>query len=73
MATMAVLGKINDLLLLSGIGQEETILLLASWLSEFLRMREVLFLERQMSTLPCWEGHKYTKGKAEAASGINEY
>jgi Xaa-Pro aminopeptidase len=59
----------NDLFYLSGIDQEETILLLApdcpnpAW-------REVLFLRETNEHIAVWEGHKYTKEEAYAASGI---
>jgi len=59
----------NDLFYLSGIDQEETILLLApdcpnpAW-------REVLFLRETNDHIAVWEGHKYTKEEAHAASGI---
>lgn len=59
----------NDLFYLSGIDQEETILLLApdcpnpAW-------REVLFLRETNAHIAVWEGHKYTKEEAHAASGI---
>ena len=59
----------NDLFYLCGIDQEETILLLApdcpnpAW-------REVLFLRETNDHIAVWEGHKYTKEEAHAASGI---
>ncbi|TFV93254.1 aminopeptidase P family protein [Algoriphagus kandeliae] len=59
----------NDLFYLCGIDQEETILLIApdcpnpAW-------REVLFLRETNEHIAIWEGHKYTKEEAEAASGI---
>lgn len=59
----------NDLFYLSGIDQEETILLLApdcpnpAW-------REVLFLRETNAHIAVWEGRKYTKEEAHAASGI---
>lgn len=59
----------NDLFYLCGIDQEETILLVApdcpnpAW-------REVLFLRETNEHIAVWEGHKYTKEEAEAASGI---
>lgn len=59
----------NDLFYLCGIDQEETILLIApdcpnpAW-------REVLFLRETNEHIAVWEGHKYTKEEAEAASGI---
>lgn len=59
----------NDLFYLTGIDQEETILLIApdcpnpAW-------REVLFLRETNEHIAVWEGHKYTKEEAKAASGI---
>jgi Xaa-Pro aminopeptidase len=59
----------NDLFYLCGIDQEETVLLLApdcpnpAW-------REVLFLRETNAHIAVWEGHKYTKEEAFAASGI---
>ncbi len=59
----------NDLLYLSGIDQEETILLLAPD-CPVPAMREVLFLRETNEHIAVWEGHKYTKEEAEEASGI---
>jgi Xaa-Pro aminopeptidase len=59
----------NDLLYLSGIDQEETILLLAPGCS-VPALREVLFLRETNEHIAVWEGHKYTKEEAEVASGI---
>jgi len=59
----------NDLLYLTGIDQEETVLLLAPD-SPIPAMREVLFLKETNELIPIWEGHKYTKEEAENASGI---
>jgi Xaa-Pro aminopeptidase len=59
----------NDLFYLSGIDQEETILLLAPDCPNP-AMREVLFLRETNELIAVWEGHKYTKEEAEAASGI---
>ncbi|MDI1325024.1 MAG: aminopeptidase P family protein [Algoriphagus sp.] len=59
----------NDLFYLTGIDQEETILLLAPDCPNP-AMREVLFLRETSELIVIWEGHKYTKEEAEAASGI---
>lgn len=59
----------NDLFYLCGIDQEETILLLAPDCPNP-AMREVLFLRETNELIAVWEGHKYTKAEAEAASGI---
>ncbi|MBN7815141.1 aminopeptidase P family protein [Algoriphagus pacificus] len=59
----------NDLFYLSGIDQEETILLIAPDCPNP-AMREVLFLRETSELIAIWEGHKYTKEEAEAASGI---
>lgn len=58
-----------DLYYLSGINQEETILLLApNALEESLR--EVLFVREPNEHLAIWEGHKLTKEQVQAASGV---
>lgn len=59
----------NDLFYLCGIDQEETILLIAPDCPNP-AMREVLFLRETSELIAIWEGHKYTKEEAEAASGI---
>jgi Xaa-Pro aminopeptidase len=59
----------SDLLWLSGIDQEQTILVLAPNhpLPEY---REALFLRKTNEHIAVWEGHKYTKDEAREASGI---
>jgi len=59
----------SDLLWLSGIDQEQTILVICPNhpLPEY---REVLFLRKTNDHIAVWEGHKYTKDEARAASGI---
>jgi Xaa-Pro aminopeptidase len=59
----------SDLLYLSGIDQEQTILVIAPDcpVTEY---REVLFLRKTNDTIAVWEGHKYTKDEARDASGI---
>ena len=59
----------SDLLWLSGIDQEQSILVLAPNhpLPEY---REVLFLRKTNEHIAVWEGHKYTKEEAREVSGI---
>jgi len=59
----------NDIFYLSGIDQEETILLLAPDcpVEDY---REVLFLRETNEHIAVWEGHKYTKEEAFETSGI---
>jgi len=59
----------SDLLWMSGIDQEQTILVICPQhpLAEY---REVLFLRKTNEHIAIWEGHKYTKEEARAASGI---
>ena len=59
----------SDLFYLSGIDQEETILLLAPGHpnTEF---REILFVKETSEQIAIWEGQKLTKEKASGASGI---
>lgn len=59
----------NDLFYLSGIDQEESILLIAPDCPNP-SMREVLFLRETNEHIAIWEGHKYTKSEAQEASGI---
>jgi len=58
-----------DLFYLSGIDQEQTILLLYPDCPNPL-YRQVLFLRQTNEYIKVWEGHKYTKERARAASGI---
>ena len=58
-----------DLFYLTGIGQEETILVLAPDAFDE-KLREVLFLREPDETLEIWHGHKLTKDEAQAISGI---
>ena len=61
----------SDLFYLSGIEQEESILLIApDALDE--KMREVLFVREPSAHLKTWEGHKHPKDEAQAISGIRE-
>lgn len=58
-----------DLFYLSGIDQEQSILLLFPNCPNPL-YREVLFLRQTNYYIKVWEGHKYTKEQARATSGI---
>ncbi|MVN21283.1 aminopeptidase P family protein [Mucilaginibacter arboris] len=58
-----------DLFYLTGIDQEQTILLLFPDCPNPL-YKEVLFLRQTNEHIAVWEGHKYTKEEAEKASGI---
>jgi Xaa-Pro aminopeptidase len=58
-----------DLYYLTGIDQEQTILVLYPD-SPNPRMREVLFLRKTNEHIAVWEGHKYTKEEGKEASGI---
>lgn len=59
----------SDLLWLTGIDQEQTILVIAPNhpLPEY---REALFVRKTNEHIAVWEGHKYTKEEAREASGI---
>ncbi|MEX2593965.1 MAG: aminopeptidase P family protein [Anditalea sp.] len=59
----------NDLFYLSGIDQEETILILCPDFPNE-QMHEILFIRKTNEHIAVWEGHKYTKEEAFAASGI---
>jgi Xaa-Pro aminopeptidase len=58
-----------DLLYLTGIRQEETILVLAPDAFDE-KLREVLFLREPNAELRIWEGHKLSKEEATRVSGI---
>lgn len=60
-----------DFFYLSGIDQEQSILLLFPDCPNPL-YREVLFLRQTNEHIAIWEGHKYTKAEARAASGIEQ-
>jgi Xaa-Pro aminopeptidase len=60
-----------DFFYLSGIDQEQSILLLFPDCPNIL-YREVLFLRQTNQHIAVWEGHKYTKDEARAASGIQQ-
>jgi Xaa-Pro aminopeptidase len=59
----------SDLLYLSGINQEETILTLCPGHPEK-KMREILFIRKSDPKLETWEGHKLTLEEASEQSGI---
>ncbi|MBL0046828.1 MAG: aminopeptidase P family protein [Bacteroidetes bacterium] len=59
----------SDLFYLSGIDQEESILVIFPDAKDS-HHREVLFLKETNAHIAIWEGHKYTKAEATAASGI---
>lgn len=59
----------NDLFYLSGIDQEESILLLFPDFPDP-KHREVLFLRETNERVAVWEGYKYTKDHAREVSGI---
>ncbi|MES2734105.1 MAG: aminopeptidase P family protein [Bacteroidota bacterium] len=59
----------NDLFYLSGIDQEESILLIYPEAQES-KHREVLFLRETNEHIAVWEGHKLTKEEARDISGI---
>ncbi|MCP4121870.1 MAG: aminopeptidase P family protein [Bacteroidetes bacterium] len=60
-----------DLFYLSGIDQEQTILVLFPDCPNK-GMREMLFLRETSELIAIWEGHKYTKEEATLASGIKK-
>lgn len=59
----------NDLFYLSGIDQEESILVLFPDFPDE-KFREILFLKETNEHIAIWEGHKYTKEEAYHTSGI---
>ncbi len=59
----------SDLFYLTGIEQEESVLLLAPNAFEE-KQREILFLRQPSDHLKIWEGHKLTKEQATEISGI---
>lgn len=61
----------SDLFYLSGIDQEETILVLFPDFPDE-EYREILFLRETNEEIAIWEGHKYTKDEAREASGIQK-
>lgn len=59
----------SDLYYLSGVDQEETILVLCPDYPDK-KFREVLFLRETNETIATWEGHKLTKDEARELTGI---
>ena len=59
----------SDLFYLTGIEQEETVLLLAPNAADE-KLREVLYLREPSEHLKTWEGHKLSKDEATAVSGV---
>lgn len=67
-ATLPVLPN-SDLFYLSGIEQEESVLVIApDAFNE--NLREILFLREPNALLKTWEGHKHSKEEASRISGI---
>ncbi len=60
----------NDLLYLSGVDQEESILVICPDFPDK-KFREVLFLRETNEQIATWEGHKLTKEEARKVSGID--
>jgi Xaa-Pro aminopeptidase len=58
-----------DLFYLTGVNQEETVLLVAPDAADE-TMREVLFVRETNDHLVTWEGHKLTKEQASRVSGV---
>jgi Xaa-Pro aminopeptidase len=61
----------TDLFYLTGIEQEETVLLLAPNAFDE-KQREILFLRESSDHLKTWEGHKLSKEEAQKISGIKQ-
>src|SRR5947209_11239600 len=59
----------SDLFYLTGVEQEESVLLLYPDAHEE-KMREILFLRESNPLMETWEGHKLTKEEARKLSGI---
>jgi len=59
----------SDLFHLTGIEQEESVLLLAPDAFD-VKQREILFLREPDEHLKVWEGHKHTKEEARKISGV---
>ena len=59
----------SDLLYLSGINQEETILTMCPGHPDN-RMKEILFIRKADPKLETWEGHKLTMEEAREQSGV---
>ena len=61
----------SDLFYLTGVEQEESILMLCPDATDE-SMREILFVREPTAHLAIWEGHKLTKEEARTISGIRE-
>jgi len=59
----------TDLFYLSGLDQEETLLLIYPDAPEA-HLKEIAFVRETSELIAIWEGHKYTKEEATAISGI---
>jgi Xaa-Pro aminopeptidase len=59
----------SDLFYLTGVDQEETILLLSPNASDE-KLREILFLRETSPLIAIWEGHKLTKEEARTLTGV---
>jgi Xaa-Pro aminopeptidase len=59
----------TDILYLSGIDQEETILVICPDTPEE-KQKEILFIKETNEQIATWEGQKYTKEQAQKISGI---
>ena len=59
----------SDLFYLTGVAQEESILVIAPDAHEE-KHREMLFLRETNDTIKVWEGHKHTKDEAKKLTGI---
>jgi Xaa-Pro aminopeptidase len=59
----------SDLFYLSGVDQEESILVMCPDFPDK-KYREILFLKETSELIAIWEGHKLTKEEARAATGI---
>src|SRR5210317_2015920 len=59
----------TDILYLSGIDQEETILVMCPDTPEE-KQKEILFIKETNEQIATWEGQKYTKEQAQKFSGI---
>ena len=59
----------TDLFYLSGIDQEESILVICPDAKED-KHREIIFVKETNEKIALWEGHKYSKDEATAVSGI---
>jgi Xaa-Pro aminopeptidase len=68
---VSLLHQNSDFFYLTGIEQEESLLLLYPDAHEP-KHREILFLRQPNPLLETWEGHKLTKGEARSLSGIDQ-